>query len=175
MHDILDILKNIKKVYTQDMSVRLLTDFERVLDDLDLYVYANWENGELVEGPIEDRHTVSAKFMCPKYQMPDPDVGKRLLDYGIKITFKEDILLKPREIKDVSDFRPGTRKAKMDQYPIWIVDIIMPKKLISDFALKGDKDAEAEKNAIVQPEAQEPAPTPATTPEGGGDDLGIEI
>ena len=51
----------------------------------------------------------------------------------------------------------------------------MPKKLISDFALKGDKDAEAEKNAIVQPEAQEPAPTPAPTPEGGGDDLGIEI
>ena len=44
MHDILDILKNIKKVYTQDMTVRLLTDFERVLDDLDLYVYANWEN-----------------------------------------------------------------------------------------------------------------------------------
>ena len=105
--------------------------------------------------------------------MPDPDGGKRLLDYGIKITYKEDILLKPREIKDVSDFRPGTRKAKMDQYPIWIVNIIMPKKLISDFALNGDKDAEAEKNAIVQPEAQEPAPAPA--PEGGGDDLGIEI
>ena len=174
MHDILDILKNIKNVYTQDMSVRLLTDFERVLDDLDLYVYANWENGELVEGPIEDRHTVSSKFMWPKDEMPDPDGGKRLLDYGIKITYKEDILLKPREIKDVSDFRPGTRKAKMDQYPIWIVDIIMPKKLISDFALNGDKDAEAEKNAIVQPEAQEPAPTPAPTPEGG-DDLGIEI
>ena len=173
MHDILDILKNIKNVYTQDMSVRLLTDFERVLDDLDLYVYANWENGELVEGPIEDRHTVSSKFMWPKDEMPDPDGGKRLLDYGIKITYKEDILLKPREIKDVSDFRPGTRKAKMDQYPIWIVDIIMPKKLISDFALNGDKDAEAEKTAIEQPAAQEPAPAPA--PEGGGDDLGIEI
>ena len=54
-----------------------------------------------------------------------------------------------------------------------VVNIIMPKKLISDFALNGDKDAEAEKNAIVQPEAQEPAPAPA--PEGGGDDLGIEI
>lgn len=173
MHDILDILKNIKKVYTQDMSVRLLTDFERVLDDLDLYVYANWENGELVEGPIENRHTVSSKFMWPKDEMPDPDGGKRLLDYGIKITYKEDILLKPRDIKDVSDFRPGTRKAKMDQHPVWIVDIIMPKKLISDFALNGDKDAEAEKNAIVQPEAQEPAPAP--TPEGGDDDLGIEI
>ena len=173
MHDILDILKNIKKVYTQDMSVRLLTDFERVLDDLDLYVYANWENGELVEGPIENRHTVSSKFMWPKDEMPDPDGGKRLLDYGIKITYKEDILLKPRDIKDVSDFRPGTRKAKMDQHPVWIVDIIMPKKLISDFALNGDKDAEAEKNAIVQPEAQEPSPAP--TPEGGDDDLGIEI
>jgi|TARA_A100001388_G_scaffold254403_1_gene218107 hypothetical protein len=176
MHDILDILKNIKKVYTQDMTVRLLTDFERVLDDLDLYVYANWENGELVEGPIEDRHTVSAKFMWPKDEMPDPDGGKRLLDYDIRVTYQEDILLKPREIKDVSDFRPGTRKAKMDQYPIWIVGITIPKKLISDFALKGDKDAEAEKNAIVQPDAEEKAPaqTPAPAP-AEEEDLGIEI
>ena len=65
------------------MSVRLLTDFERVLDDLDLYVYANWENGELVEGPIEDRHTVSAKFMWPKDQMPDPAALEGLQEEGL--------------------------------------------------------------------------------------------
>tara|TARA_Y100001970_G_scaffold90489_2_gene114117 strand:- start:12381 stop:12908 length:528 start_codon:yes stop_codon:yes gene_type:complete len=175
MHDILNVLKNIKKVYTQDMTVRLLTDFERVLDDLDLYVYANWENGELVEGPYEERHTVGCKFMWPKDEMPDPDGGKRLLDYDIRVTYQEDILIKPREIKDVSDFRPGTRKAKMDRYPIWVVEIIMPKKLISDFALNGDKNAEAEKNAIVQPEAEEKAPTPSPTPAPAEDDLGIEI
>ena len=51
----------------------------------------------------------------------------------------------------------------------------MPKKLISDFALNGDKNAEAEKNAIVQPEAEEKAPTPSPTPAPAEDDLGIEI
>ena len=126
MHDILDILKNIKKVYTQDMTVRLLTDFERVLDDLDLYVYANWENGELVEGPIEDRHTVSAKFMWPKDEMPDPDGGKRLLDRGCKVTYKKDVLFKPRPIKKPDDYRPGTVKGKIDGHQNRI-----PAKVIS--------------------------------------------
>ena len=56
------------------------------------------------------------------------------------------------------------------------VGITIPKKLISDFALKGDKDAEAEKNAIVQPDAEEKAPaqTPAPAP-AEEEDLGIEI
>jgi hypothetical protein len=38
----------------------------------------------------------------------------------------------PRKIKDPSDFRPGTKKGKIDAHPVWIVEITMPKKLMQD-------------------------------------------
>ena len=130
MHDILDILKNIKNVYTQDMSVRLLTDFERVLDELDLYVYDNWETGELVEGPKMARHFITCSFMWPREKMPDPMGGKRLTDFGCKVFYKKDVYIFPRKILQQNDIRPGTKRGKLDQMPIWIVEIRMPKELI---------------------------------------------
>ena len=81
MRDVLDIITNIESIYESDTALSVLKDFERVLDELDLYVYANWEDGELVEGPKIERHWVKASFMWPKDKMPDPAGGKRLLDY----------------------------------------------------------------------------------------------
>jgi hypothetical protein len=45
MHDILDIVKNIEGIYDSNTSFQVLKDFERVLDELDIYVYKNWEDG----------------------------------------------------------------------------------------------------------------------------------
>ena len=56
MRDVLDIISNIESIYESDTALSVLKDFERVLDELDLYVYANWEDGELVEGPMITRH-----------------------------------------------------------------------------------------------------------------------
>ena len=36
------------------------------------------------------------------------------------------------KIEDPSDFRPGTRKAKLVEKKIWLVQISMPKALMSD-------------------------------------------
>ena len=62
MRDVLDIITNIESIYESDTALSVLKDFERVLDELDLYVYANWEDGELVEGPKIERHWVAASF-----------------------------------------------------------------------------------------------------------------
>ena len=51
MKDVLEVIKNIQSIYESDVSFQVLKDFERVLDDLDLYVYENWMDGELVSGP----------------------------------------------------------------------------------------------------------------------------
>ena len=85
MEDIYDIVKNIEGIYDSNTSFQVLKDFERVLDELDLYVYDNWENGELAAGPKIDRHWVTCSFMWPRSQMPDPMGGKRLLDYDCKV------------------------------------------------------------------------------------------
>tara|TARA_A100001035_G_scaffold254088_1_gene227717 strand:- start:1541 stop:2119 length:579 start_codon:yes stop_codon:yes gene_type:complete len=132
MQDIYDIIKNIEGIYESNSSFNILKDFERVLDELDIYVYDNWEDGELAEGPKIDRHWVTCKFFWPRAKMPDPMGGKRLLDYDCKVSYQKTHMIEPRKIRKPDDIRPGTKKGKLDKKAIWIVEIMMPKKLISD-------------------------------------------
>ena len=85
MHDVLDIVKNIENIYESDILFSVPKDFERVPDELDPYVYENWEDGELVRGPNIERHWVSREFMWPRDKMSDPAGGKRLVDYDCKV------------------------------------------------------------------------------------------
>ncbi len=133
MHDVLDIIRNVQSLYAVGPTLTILKDFERVLDELDVYVFQNWEDGELLSGPVDSRHFVTCSFMWPADKMPDPSGGKRLLDRGCKVTYAKDELLKPREIKSPEDYRPGTTKGKIDGHDIWVVEIRMPKELIGNF------------------------------------------
>ena len=133
MHDVLDIIRNVQSLYAVGPTLSILTDFERVVDELDVYVFKNWEDGELLSGPVDSRHFVTCSFMWPADKMPDPAGGQRLLDRGCKVFYKRDELLKPRQIKGPEDYRPGTTKGKIDSHDIWVVEIRMPKELIGNF------------------------------------------
>lgn len=184
MRDILDIIKNIETIYTNNSSLSVLKDFERVLDDMDLYVYDNWMDGEIVEGPIVSRHWVKASFMWPKDHMPDPMGGKRLLDYGCKVEYEKTNVVKPRKIKSPKDYRPGTMKGKLDKEPVWVVHITMPKELVSDVydghmtAMKNElgigrnnkvDHSEAQSEDITQQGLQPPAQPQPQAPLPAGD------
>ena len=151
MHDVLDIIKNIQSLYAVGPTLGILKDFERVIDELDIYVFANWKDGELLEGPKDHRHFVECSFMWPEDKMPDPSGGKRLLDRGCKVTYAKDTLFKPREIKGPEDYRPGTVKGKIDGHEIWVVNIKMPKELIGDLK-HGKDDIESQDESDVMPD-----------------------
>lgn len=141
MHDIVDVIKNIQTLSENNSAFSVLKDFERVLDELDIYVFKNWEEGELMSGPDVSRYSVGCSFMWPEKEMPDPQAGKRLNDYGCKVVYKKEHILIPRKIKDPSDFRPGTKKGKIDAHPVWVVSIEMPKKLMQDIGIgKANKE-----------------------------------
>ena len=133
MHDVLDIIRNVQSLYAVGPTLSILKDFERVIDELDVYVFKNWEDGELLTGPVDSRHFVTCSFMWPADKMPDPAGGQRLLDRGCKVFYKRDELLKPRQIKGPEDYRPGTTKGKIDSHDIWVVEIRMLKELIGNF------------------------------------------
>ena len=141
MHDIVDIIKNVQTLSSNDTAFKILKDFERVLDELDIYVFKNWEDGELIAGPKVSRYSVSCKFMWTRENMPDPEGGARLLDYGCKVVYAKDNLMVPRKVYDPDDFRPGTKKGKIDAHPIWILEITIPKKLMQDI-FQGYEDKE---------------------------------
>ena len=167
MHDVLDIIKNIQTLYENNSSLAVLKDFERVLDELDLYVYKNWEDGELAYGPKVDRHWITVGFMWPKNKMPDPDGGKRLIDLGCKVKYQKSHLVEPRPIKSPDDIRPGTKKGKLDRHPIWIVEMQMPKKLAFDM-YKGYMDKLKNENKEPDTAPQQGTPTPAPAAPAGG-------
>ncbi len=177
MRDILDVIRNIDDLYENNTSLAVLKDFERVLDELDMYVYENWNDGELAYGPQVDRHWITAGFMWPKDKMPNPEAAKRLTEIGCKVKYEKTHLLEPRTIKTPDDIRPGTKKGKLDRKPIWIVEIQMPKKVAFDM-YKGYMDkmkAENQNTDTIKPAtpiAGAPAPTtpmmPAGAPAVGG-------
>jgi len=132
MHDIVDVIKNLQTLSENNSSFKVLKDFERVLDELDLYVFKNWDEGELIVGPNVSRYSVTCKFMWDMKEMPDPEGAKRLGDYGCRVQYAKEQMLVPRKIKDPDDYRPGTKKGKIDSHPVWVVTIEMPKKLMQD-------------------------------------------
>lgn len=138
-----DVISNTKEIYMTDNSLDTLLDFERVLDELDLYVFKNWKQGELVEGPKYEKYFVTCTFMWPKKLMPDPRGGERLLGYDCEIYYCKDVLEYPVDIESPDDFEAGTKMPKMDQKPVWLVTIVMPKKLMQEIK-QGSLELESE-------------------------------
>jgi len=126
------IAENNRNLYMSHGSLLTLLDFERVLDDLDVYAFKNWELGELVQGPEVGRYTVTCIFMWPEKKMPDPRAGKRLIPFDCEVNYKKTTIKIPIEVTKPGDYRPGTRKPKLVDETVWIVEISMPKGLMGD-------------------------------------------
>ena len=130
--DYWQVAENIRDIYLSEGSLLSLLDFERVLDELDIYAFKNWQLGELVAGPEIGKYRVTCIFMWPEKLMPDPRGARRLLPFDCDVKFKKTVMKVPIKITDPSDYRPGTHKARIGEAKIWLVEITMPKTLMSD-------------------------------------------
>ena len=177
--DYWQVAENIRDIYLSEGSLLSLLDFERVLDELDIYAFKNWQIGELVAGPEIGKYRVTCIFMWPEKLMPDPRGARRLLPFDCDVKFKKTTMQVPIKITDPSDYRPGTHKARIGEAKIWLVEITMPKTLMSDIrtgsieledeeidladlddAYEQDLDKEENKNDNGQDNAQaQPQPT----------------
>ena len=130
--DYWQVAENIRDIYMSEGSLLSLLDFERALDELDLYAFKNWAIGELVQGPEIGKYRVGCIFMWPEKLMPDPRGARRLLPFDCEVRYKKTNMKIPVKIEDPSDYRPGTHKAKIVEKKVWLVEIVMPKALMSD-------------------------------------------
>jgi hypothetical protein len=127
-------VENINRINGNKTLLDMLLEFEKVLDDTGIYAYKNWMLGEVVEGPILERHWFNVTLMYPRKEMPDPDAIRRLSKYGCKVEFvKEEVdipvkVTGPQDLKDVKSKEP-----KMESKPIWLVKIEMPRRFLETF------------------------------------------
>lgn len=138
-----DIIQNIQSVTEAPSLLAGVISFERVLDEMDLYAYANWQYGELVKGPVFEKYYITCSFMWPYTKMPDPIGAKRLLQYGCEVAYELDRLEVPIKIKSPYDLKPGTKFAKNKKVKVWLVTIVMPRDLIDNIQ-KGTIELENE-------------------------------
>ena len=130
--DYWQVAENIRDIYMSEGSLLSLLDFERVLDELDLYAFKNWIIGELVQGPVIKKYTVACIFLWPEKLMPDPRGGRRLLPFDCEVKYKKITMEVPMKISNPSDYKLGTHKARIMEQRVWLVEITMPKALMSD-------------------------------------------
>ena len=153
-----DILDNTKNIYLSNNALENLLDFERVLDILDLYVFENWELGELIEGPNHSRYFVECSFMWPHKLMPNPLGAKRLLDYDITVTYKKSKLTKPIKNLETYPKKAGGQHTEQQidttEMSIWIVTIKIPRKLMTNIE-RGYIELEGEKLDLEDLEKEE--------------------
>lgn len=126
------ITDTVKGIMTSDGSMSTILDFERVLDEADLYAFKNWLLGELVQGPDIGRYSVTCVFMWPYKMMPDPRGAKRLMKIGCKVNFARSKVKIPIQIQDYEDFVPGTRYPKGIEKKVWFVEIEIPLELMDN-------------------------------------------
>jgi hypothetical protein len=130
--DFVSIVDTIKGVYMSDGAMSTLLDFERVMDEADVYAFKNWIVGELVDGPVVGRYNCKCIFMWPYKLMPNPKGALRLANIGCKVTYGKGEIKVPVEVKDYEDFVPGTRYPKMAKRKVWFVEVVIPFELMDD-------------------------------------------
>jgi hypothetical protein len=126
------IVDTIKGVYMSDGAMSTLLDFERCLDEADLYAYRNWLMGELVDGPVIGRYSCKCTFMWPYKLMPDPNGIARLTTVGCMVAMSKGEITVPVTVDSFDDFVPGTRYPKTAKRTVWYVEIEIPFELMDD-------------------------------------------
>ena len=131
-----EIMALLKRVSGQETSLHMLMEFEKTLDNANLYAYKNWMSGELVEGPVIDRYWFTTTWMYPEKLMPNPEGSLRLIKYGCKVYFSKDNLLEPADVHSGDDLRGGLsserKQAKLLKHAVWLVKIEMPRKFVDE-------------------------------------------
>ena len=173
----------IKKVSDTNTLLDMLLEFEKVLEDIDLYAYKNWQKGEVLEGPNLDRHFATVKLLYKEGDMPDPYGAKRLMARDCMVKFHKDVLLSPRKVKTLDDIDmsmndDGTtrRKAKTQRENVWVVEIKMPRRYVDEFdtevvqaaedsyidteSLNTENEIEADQQQLGTPDMGPPADIP---------------
>lgn len=175
-----EIRNALAKISNRESSMDMLMDFERVLNEYGILAYDNWIDGELVDGPHWTEFWFMTTWMWPGDKKPAAGAIARLQRLGGSAVINKDILKQPVRVLEPSDWQDTkTKRAKIEEKAVWIVDISIPIELIeTDPVLNDDNVLNDLKKEEPDPESEEKgrneleqpmmpmAPPPAQLPPG---------
>lgn len=180
--DLDSIKQTLVNISRGDSILDTLLEFERTLDNAEMFAYKNWILGELVEGPTIGRYWYKTVWMYPYEMMPDPNAGLRLTKLGAMVSFKKGVFKRPTKVKGPQDWvDPESKRAKMVETEVWLVTIELPMKYINNGIENTDEiiqqDIEDTNSELADAYGQEAPEEPAMeqgTEEMGGMEAGGE-
>ena len=118
----------------------LLLEFEGILDNLHVYAYENWLEGEIIKGPIVERFWITIYLMYPYKMMPNPVGALRLTNHGCLVYFQKEQLETTVKVQTPFDLeqdplRPEKRKPKLKRSPVWVVKVVIPRHLLNVYSM----------------------------------------
>ena len=148
----------IKRVSETNTLLDMLLEFEKTLEDIDVYAYRNWDLGEVLEGPNMSRHFITVSLMYKLDEMPDPAGAKRLMEKDCLVKYRKDTLISPIKVKTFDDVETDIRadgsvrhRAKTKSEPVWVVEIKMPRRYVDEFnsdIVEADEDSYVDTESI---------------------------
>lgn len=146
----------ISRVTDSEDLTDILIDVEDYFDTSNLYAFSNWIDGVIVSGPFVSKYWVKLTLKYKYKKMPDPAGGMRLVTHGTRIGYKIGHEEVPIKIRTPNDYIPGTKKAKMRLEKIWLIEILVPRRLVQNLSdeimdlYDEDVDSETLDDADVQ-------------------------
>lgn len=181
MTDLDSIKQTLVNISKDNGILEMLIEFERTLDNLEIFAYKNWILGELVDGPHVGRYWFNTVWMFPMAMMPDPNAGLRLTKIGAKVSFKKGVFSKPVKVHGPEDWAdPTSKRAKMAEHDVWLVTIELPIKYINrgleqgEALIQSDIDAANAELADAYEDEMPPEEMPADDGMGGADMSGMD-
>jgi hypothetical protein len=110
---------DLEKINDSPHLLDILIQMEDVLDSLDIYVFAHWMKGEIVEGPVVRRYWFDFTLRYDIKKMPDPRGAMRLLKHGVRVDYNKVTV----QADDGSE---------PDEATHWEVKVSVPKRLVAD-------------------------------------------
>lgn len=125
--------KFIQNLYKNENYLDVLMNIDDFFDILNVYVFPNWFDAEVVEMKCM-KHFTNIIIKQPYKKMPHPKGGVLLSKYGCIVKYKQTSEWKPVEYHTENDITTnevtGKKQPKMKKEKIWLVDILIPNKHI---------------------------------------------
>lgn len=156
----LNSLEHIQNLFDNNGLLDVLIAFEEYLDLSDLFVFKNWIDGEIVEGPIMSKYWVDVTLKYDADKTPDPRGALLFKNTGTTVQMRKDVQQVPIRIPLSPDDMQAEQtilKPKIDDIPVILVRFTVPRKLIDPSASDEYKiiDAENMSNILVDDDVEE--------------------
>lgn len=142
---ILQQYRLINDLYQNGSYIDILINIDDFFDILNLYVFPNWLDTEVVELKVM-KYFTNIVLKSPYKKMPHPKGSVLLTKYDCRVQYKETTEYIPVEVKSEEDTyvdeKTGVLKPKVKKEKVWLVDIMIPNKLIINDELFDMKTAQ---------------------------------